>query len=74
MRSEKRDRSMPDYSEILKFLAEHPPQLAAERELHASMLELLSQCLRGSQATFEFEDYFNQDVSPLKNAAAHPIN
>jgi hypothetical protein len=37
---------MPDYGEILAFLADNPPQLAAERELHASLLELLAQCLR----------------------------
>jgi hypothetical protein len=37
---------MPDYGEILAFLAANPPQLDAERELHASLLELLAQCLR----------------------------
>ncbi|MCG8558795.1 MAG: hypothetical protein MI824_03240 [Hyphomicrobiales bacterium] len=37
---------MPDYAEILEFLAKNPPQLAAERQLHASMLELMAQCLR----------------------------
>jgi hypothetical protein len=37
---------MPDYGEILAFLAANPPQLSAERELHASLLELLAQCLR----------------------------
>ena len=40
---------MPDYGEILSFLASNPPQLAAERELHASLLELLAQCLRAEQ-------------------------
>ena len=42
---------MPDYGEILAFLASNPPQLAAERELHASLLELLAQCLRSEQIT-----------------------
>lgn len=37
---------MPDYSEILEFLAKNPPQLDAERQLHASLLELMAQCLR----------------------------
>lgn len=37
---------MPDYGEILQFLAKNPPQLDAERKLHASLLELLAQCLR----------------------------
>ena len=37
---------MPDYEEILSFLAANPPQLATERELHASLLELIAKCLR----------------------------
>lgn len=37
---------MPDYGEILEFLAKNPPQIAAERDLHASLLELLAKCLR----------------------------
>jgi len=39
---------MPDYGEILHFLAKNPPTLEAERELHASLLELLANCLRGN--------------------------
>ena len=46
---------MPDYEEILAFLAANPPQLAAERELHASLLELIAKCLR-SEAMTEEED------------------
>ena len=30
---------MPDYGEILAFLAANPPQLSAERELHASLVK-----------------------------------
>ena len=37
---------MPDYREILQFLAKNPPQLDSERALHASLLELLASCLR----------------------------
>lgn len=40
---------MPDYGEILAFLAANPPEAAAERELHASLLELLAQCLRSER-------------------------
>jgi hypothetical protein len=40
---------MPDYGEILAFLAANPPRLEAERELHASLLELLAKCLRSEQ-------------------------
>jgi hypothetical protein len=41
---------MPDYEEILAFLAANPPKLAAERELHASLLELIVKCLRSGEA------------------------
>lgn len=40
---------MPDYGEILDFLAKNPPQHEAERRLHASLLELLAQCLRSEE-------------------------
>lgn len=57
---------MPDYGEILGFLAANPPQLDAERELHASLLELLAQCLRTDQLTAG-----NSDNSPADNLDAH---
>ena len=41
---------MPDYREILEFLAKNPPQLESERALHASLLELLASCLRSDTA------------------------
>lgn len=47
---------MPDYGEILAFLAANPPQLEAERELHASLLELLAQCLRSDRVVTGDED------------------
>ncbi len=54
---------MPDYGEILTFLAANPPQLSAERELHASLLELLAKCLRGEQiATEESEEASPEDL------------
>jgi len=46
---------MPDYEEILAFLAANPPQLAAERELHASLLELIAKCLRSEAMTEDDE-------------------
>ncbi|HSD93757.1 MAG TPA: hypothetical protein VLB11_12145 [Methyloceanibacter sp.] len=46
---------MPDYEEILTFLAANPPTLAAERELHASLLEMIAKCLR-SDAEDEEQD------------------
>jgi hypothetical protein len=52
---------MPDYGEILTFLAANPPQLSAERELHASLLELLAKCLRGEQIATEEQDDASSD-------------
>ncbi len=37
---------MPDYTELLDFLAKNPPQIESERQLHASLLELMALCLR----------------------------
>ena len=42
---------MPDYADILDFLAKNPPQMDAERQLHASLLELMAQCLRDDTPT-----------------------
>jgi hypothetical protein len=47
---------MPDYGEILEFLAANPPRLAAERELHASLLELIAKCLRSETMTDEEDE------------------
>jgi hypothetical protein len=47
---------MPDYGEILAFLAANPPQVEAERELHASLLELLAKCLRAEQVVTDSDD------------------
>ena len=58
---------MPDYGEILAFLAANPPQLSAERELHASLLELLAQCLRTERVSTITEE---DDASP-ENLEAH---
>jgi hypothetical protein len=54
---------MPDYGEILQFLADHPPELASERQLHASLLDLLASCLRaegefGEHLSGHFADQF----------------
>ncbi|MET0346964.1 MAG: hypothetical protein ABW031_00415 [Methyloceanibacter sp.] len=50
----------------MAFLAANPPQLSAERELHASLLELLAQCLRSERVSTTDED----GVSP-ENLEAH---
>jgi len=42
---------MPDYGDLLRFLAQNPPALEAERRVHASLLELLGACLRDAPET-----------------------
>lgn len=37
---------MLDYGELLRFLANNPPDGATERQVHASMLELIANCMR----------------------------
>jgi hypothetical protein len=53
---------MPDYGEILEFLAANPPRLAAERELHASLLELIAKCLRSEMMTDEEDEALPEDL------------
>ena len=58
--------TMPDYGEILEFLAANPPQLAAERELHASLLELIAKCLRSEAMTDEENEASPEDLQTLR--------
>jgi hypothetical protein len=44
-----REDPMPDYGDILRTMANTPPLNNAERQLHASLLELLAQCLRADE-------------------------
>lgn len=37
---------MPEYGDLLIYLASHPPEGPAERRVHASMLELIAACMR----------------------------
>ena len=57
---------MPDYGEILEFLAANPPKLEAERELHASLLELLAKCLRNEQVFTGEEGEEDHDLSQIR--------
>ncbi len=41
---------MPNYSDILRSLAEEPPQSPAQQRLHASLLELMASCLRAENS------------------------
>ncbi|MCJ7527600.1 MAG: hypothetical protein MUO37_05740 [Methyloceanibacter sp.] len=57
---------MPDYEEILAFLAANPPQLAAERELHASLLELIAKCLRSDAISDEEDEALTEGLPPTR--------
>jgi hypothetical protein len=53
---------MADYGEILEFLAANPPQFAAERELHASLLEMVAKCLRSDVMAAEEDEASFDDL------------
>jgi hypothetical protein len=55
---------MPDYEEILAFLAANPPKQAAERELHASLLELIAKCLRSDVIGDEDDEASPTEAQP----------
>jgi hypothetical protein len=57
---------MPDYGEILAFLAANPPRLETERELHASLLELLAQCLRSERVITSDEGEADLDTTEIR--------
>ena len=66
---------MPNYGEILKFLSENPPELASERQMHASLLELMAACLRSgetveSSVADQIQHSFSEDT--LAQAAGQP--
>ena len=42
-------KPMLDYGELLRFMANNPPEGAAERQVHASMLELIANCMRENE-------------------------
>lgn len=44
---------MQEYEEILRYLSENPPHMDSERNLHASLLELLANCLRDEKSIID---------------------
>lgn len=46
---------MAEYQDILKFLATNPPRVDAEKQMHASLLEMLARKLRGEEIKLEGE-------------------
>jgi hypothetical protein len=56
---------MLEYGEILRYLAKNPPQIDAERQLHASLLELLAKCLRMNERVIEIERWHSERRIPL---------
>ena len=58
---------MPDYADLLDFLAKNPPQMESERQLHASLLELMAQCLRTEEAC---EQTVDNGQWPIQNQIA----
>lgn len=62
---------MPDYAELLDYLANNPPQLETERQLHASLLELMAQCLRSEPAPGEQAAANNTEPLSERIAESH---
>lgn len=62
---------MPDYSDLLDFLAKNPPQIESERQLHASLLELMAQCLRNEELPPAQEPAGDSDPLEERIAESH---
>jgi len=60
---------MPDYGDILQFLAQTPPQSDAERQMHASLLELIAECLRSDDTQALAEARQVRDCFPDRSMA-----
>jgi len=60
---------MPDYGDILRFLAQTPPQSDAERQMHASLLELIAECLRSDDTQALAEARQVRDCFPDRSMA-----
>jgi hypothetical protein len=58
--------AMAEYQDILKFLATNPPRVDAEKQMHASLLEMLARKLRGEEINLQGE--------VLKRSATTPFN
>lgn len=58
---------MLEYGEILRYLAKNPPQMDAERQLHASLLELLAKCLRMNERVIDIESRQAERRIPLQH-------
>lgn len=65
----RRSIEMPDYGEILRFLAQTPPQSDAERQMHASLLELVAECLRSDDTETLAEARHVRDRFPDRSMA-----
>jgi len=62
---------MPDYADLLDFLAKNPPQIESERQLHASLLELMAQCLRSEAPPAVQERENSEELFEDKIAESH---
>jgi hypothetical protein len=62
---------MPDYADILRFLADNPPGPTAERNLHASLLELIANCLRAEDEANALEA---RRAAELIGGNSRPVN
>ena len=62
---------MPEYQELLRFLASNPPHLEPEKKIHASLLEMLAKKLRGEAVNFGVEALNKTSMLPNYKKGYH---
>ncbi len=62
---------MPEYQELLRFLASNPPHLEPEKKIHASLLEMMAKKLRGEAVNFGVETLNKTSTSPTYKKGYH---
>ena len=62
---------MTEYEDILRFLASNPPRLAAEKKIHASLLEMLARKLKGEKINFDGEVLNGRINAPSSTKRLH---
>ncbi len=62
---------MPEYQELLRFLASNPPHLEPEKKIHASLLEMLAKKLRGEAVNFSVEALNKTSAAPNYKKGYH---
>jgi hypothetical protein len=60
-----------EYESILKFLASNPPRQEQEKNIHASLLEMLAKKLRKETANSGIEVLNKEAIDPISRRRYH---